>query len=196
MLVLGRVLCCFFLGPDILFLLGKPEMIVDCWWWSAAFGVCRRLAAETWKWWFETMIFLFQGCILRFHVNLPGCSIIFSFSFYMSWQKRDQCQAVHCLSPLQQSNLSFCDLVHDSLDSHVSLLLKNQHFWTSPIPGHTNAKYDLLIYGVCFFWHGPIFRHSQGLFSLSQSDFFWGHISSAKKRLRLILGCIGDDAPL
>ena len=22
------------------------------------------------------MIFLFQGCILRFHVNLPGCTII------------------------------------------------------------------------------------------------------------------------
>ena len=22
----------------------------------------------------ESMIFLFQGCILRFHVNLPGCS--------------------------------------------------------------------------------------------------------------------------
>jgi len=30
MFVLGRVLCCCFLGPDILFLLGKPEMIVDC----------------------------------------------------------------------------------------------------------------------------------------------------------------------
>ena len=28
---------------------------------------------STWKWMVLKMIFLFQGCILRFHVNLPGC---------------------------------------------------------------------------------------------------------------------------
>ena len=30
------------------------------------------------------MIFLFQGCILRFHVNLPGC-MVFNHSHIMGW---------------------------------------------------------------------------------------------------------------
>ena len=33
----------------------------------------RRLTAWTWKWWFGRSSFFFQGCILRFHDNLPGC---------------------------------------------------------------------------------------------------------------------------
>jgi len=32
----------------------------------------RRLTAWTWKWWFGRWCSLFHGCILRFHVNLPG----------------------------------------------------------------------------------------------------------------------------
>ena len=32
---------------------------------------------RTWKWWFgRWFIFLFQGCILRFHVNLPVCIFV------------------------------------------------------------------------------------------------------------------------
>ena len=43
----------------------------------------RRLAAWTWKWWFGRGFSLFQGCILRFHVNLPGWIFGIIYRIYM-----------------------------------------------------------------------------------------------------------------
>ena len=40
----------------------------------------RRLRWKTWTWWkswFGRSFFLFQGCILRFHINLPGCTLMY-----------------------------------------------------------------------------------------------------------------------
>ena len=48
-----------------------------------------NLKMMVWK-----MIFLFQGCILRFHVNLPGCKLVLSrmwmlaFSEFRGWMGR------------------------------------------------------------------------------------------------------------
>ena len=40
-----------------------------------------NLKMVVWK-----MIFLFQGCILRFHVNLPGCILFWVWFLELSWK--------------------------------------------------------------------------------------------------------------